>query len=132
MVMLYSGTSVWLYCQKRTFSVQLSIATFSVFLWLIYVLHANQAGSAILVEGAIALILGAHIKSKLQQISGSIAYFIGMLFVITHPIHDILSSESFTWLVLVASLGGLYAFSVQNLLKVSLELKSVCSCYGWN
>lgn len=108
--LLYSSTSVWLYRQKRTFSVQLSIATFSVFLWLIYVLHADQAGPAILIEGAIALCLGTKFKSKLQQISGSIAYVIGMLFVFTHPIHHILSPESFAWLVLIASLGGLYAF----------------------
>ncbi|NOU88640.1 DUF2339 domain-containing protein [Paenibacillus sp. LMG 31460] len=108
--LLYSGTSFWLYRQKRAFSVQLSIATFSVFLWLIYVLHADQAGSAILVEGAIALCLGAKFKSKLQQISGAITYFIGILFVLTHPIHDLLSDESFAWLVLVATIGGLYAF----------------------
>lgn len=108
--LLYSGTSVWLYRQNRTFSVQLSIATFSVFLWLIYVLDADQAGSAILVEGAIALCLGAKFKSKLQQVSGSIAYLIGMLFIFAHPIHHLLSSESFAWLVLIASLGGLYAF----------------------
>lgn len=108
--LLYSATSFWLYRQKRAFSVQLSIATFSVFLWLVYVLHADQAGSAILVEGAIALCLGAKFKSKLQQISGAITYFIGMLFVLTHPIRDILSAESFAWLVLLATIGGLYAF----------------------
>lgn len=108
--LLYSGTTFWLYRQKRAFSVPLSIATFSVFLWLIYVLHADQAGSAILVEGAIALCLGAKLKSKLQQISGAITYFIGMLFVLTHPIRDLFSAESFAWLVLVATIGGLYAF----------------------
>lgn len=108
--LLYSGISFWLYRQKRTFSVHLSIATFSIFLWLIYVLHADQAGSAILVEGALALCLGAKFKSKLQQISGAITYFIGMLFVLTHPIRDLLSAESFAWLVLLATIGGLYAF----------------------
>ncbi|BFT70352.1 DUF2339 domain-containing protein [Paenibacillus sp. P36] len=108
--LLYIGTSSWLYLQKRAFSVHVSIATFSIFLWLIFVLHADQAGSALLVEGGIALYLGVRFQSRLQQISGSLTYFIGMLFVLTHPIHDIGSHETFAWLVLVATIGGLYAF----------------------
>ncbi|GGI44441.1 membrane protein [Paenibacillus marchantiophytorum] len=108
--LLYSGTSVWLYRQKRDFSVQVSIATLSLFLWLIYVLQGDEAGSAILVEGALALCLGAIFKSKLQQISGAFTYFIGSLFVFAHPLHEVLSKESFAWLILVASLAGLYVF----------------------
>ncbi|NOV01217.1 DUF2339 domain-containing protein [Paenibacillus planticolens] len=107
---LYIGTSFWLYWQKRAFSVQLSIATFSTFLWLISVLHADQSGAALLVEGGIALGLGVRFQSRLQQISGALAYFIGMLFVFTHPIHRIGSYESFGWLVLVATVCGLYAY----------------------
>lgn len=107
---LYLGTSFWLYRQKRAFNVQLSIATFSIFLWLIHVLHADQAGSALLIEGGIALCLGIRFHSRLQQISGALTYFIGMLFVFAHPIHHIGSNESFGWLVLVATICGLYAF----------------------
>ncbi|WP_161409050.1 DUF2339 domain-containing protein [Paenibacillus silvestris] len=108
--LVYIGTSYWLYRQKRAFSVQISIATFSIFLWLIFVLHADQAGSALLVEGGIALCLGVRFQSRLQQISGALTYFIGMLFVLFHPIHDIGSHETFAWFVLVATIGGLYAF----------------------
>lgn len=108
--LVYIGTSFWLYRQKRAFSVQLSIATFSIFLWLIFVLHADQAGSALLVEGGIALCLGVRFQSRLQQISGALTYFIGMLFVLAHPIHDIESYETFAWFVLVATTSGLYAF----------------------
>ncbi|MBP1963627.1 DUF2339 domain-containing protein [Paenibacillus aceris] len=106
---LYLGTSFLLYRQKRAFYVQLSIATFSIFLWLIYILHADQAGSALLVEGGIALYLGIRFHSRMQQISGALTYFIGMLFVFAHPIHHIGSNESFGWLVLVATICGLYA-----------------------
>lgn len=106
----YIGTSYWLYRQKRAFSVQLSIATFSIFLWLIFILHADQAGSALLVEGGIALCLGVRFQSRLQQISGALTYFIGMLFVLAHPIHEIGSHETLAWFVLVATIGGLYAF----------------------
>lgn len=90
--------------------MHLSIATFSIFLWLIFVLHADQAGSALLVEGGIALCLGVRFQSRLQQITGALTYFIGMLLVFAHPIHDIGSHATFAWFILVASIGGLYAF----------------------
>lgn len=108
--LLYIGTTVWLYQRKRTISTHLAIATFSIFLWLIYVLQADQAGAALLVEGGLALILGGLFRSRLQQISGALTYFIGMMFVFVHKIPNIFSLEAFGWFVLVATLGGLYAF----------------------
>ncbi|NQX71214.1 DUF2339 domain-containing protein [Paenibacillus alba] len=127
--LLYGSTSFWLHRQKNAFSVQASIATFSALLWIIYVLHGNEAGSAIVVEGAFALCLGVAFRSKLQQISGAITFFIGMLFVFAHPLHDVLSEESLAWLILVASIFGMYAyfrFKVQQgLVRVQLSLSLV-------
>ncbi|MDR6879120.1 DUF2339 domain-containing protein [Bacillus sp. 3255] len=107
---LYIGTSIWLYRNKRNMSTHLAIATFGVFLWLIYVLRADQAGAALLVEGSLALVLGTRFRSRLQQVSGALTYFIGMLIVFDHGIDRILSSETFAWLLLVVTIGGLYAF----------------------
>lgn len=109
--LLYSATALWLFSQKKAFSVYLSIATFGWFLWLIYVLHSDQVSAAILVEGTIALCLGIKLNSKLQQITGTFAYLIGISSVLLHPIQEIFSAESFAWLVLVASIGSLYVFS---------------------
>jgi uncharacterized membrane protein len=105
---LYSITA---YCQKREHAVYLSIATFSWFLWLVYVLHFEQASAAILAEGAIAIFLGIKLKSKLQQITGFTAFIIGLISVLLQPVTEIFSTETFAWLVLLASIGSIYIFS---------------------
>jgi uncharacterized membrane protein len=114
--MLYGVTAGWLFAQKRAFTIHLSIATLGLFLWLLYVLNAEQGAAAILLEGAIALCLGIKLDSKLQKITGVFAYLIGVISVLLHPIIELVSIESFAWLVLVASLGGIYAF-----LKASMK-----------
>ncbi|TXK83903.1 DUF2339 domain-containing protein [Paenibacillus sp. N3.4] len=114
--LLYSGTSYWLFSQKRSLSVHLPIATFGWFLWLIYVLKADQSAAAIVAEGAIALCLGVKLRSKLQKITGTVTYLIGMIIVLVHPIQEIFSVETFAWLALLASIGGLYSF-----FRVTLE-----------
>ncbi|NEW07713.1 DUF2339 domain-containing protein [Paenibacillus sp. SYP-B3998] len=114
--LLYSGTSFWFYSQKKSCSIHLSIATFSWFLWLIYVLHTDQTSSAVLAEGSLALYLGVKLKSRLQQLTGTLAYVFGAVSVLVHPIAELFSAEAFAWLVLIASIGGLYRF-----IQVSLQ-----------
>ncbi|MEX2462519.1 MAG: DUF2339 domain-containing protein [Paenibacillaceae bacterium] len=111
----YSVTAFWLYSQKKAFTVHLPIATLGWFLWLVYVLHFEQASAAILAEGAIALGLGIKLKSKLQQITGIAAFIIGLIGVFLHPIMEIFSTETFAWLVLLVSIGSLYMFSNHSL-----------------
>ncbi|MEW9698363.1 DUF2339 domain-containing protein [Paenibacillus sp. SI8] len=108
--LLYSGTAYWLFRQNRAFATHLSIATLGWFLWLIYILHADHASAAVVAEGALALILGVKMKSKLQQITGTVTYCLGTILVLAHPIEAIFSAEALAWLVLVASIGGLYRF----------------------
>jgi uncharacterized membrane protein len=115
---LYSATAFWLISKKRESAIHLSIATFSWFLWLIYVLHFEQASAAILAEGVIALYLGIKLKSKLQQITGIIAFLIGLISVLKQPVTVIFSIETFAWLVLLASIGSIYIF-LNHILKES-------------
>jgi uncharacterized membrane protein len=107
---LYSVTAFWLISKKREPAYHLSIATFSWFLWLVYVLHTDQVSAAILAEGAIALYLGIKLKSKLQQITGITAFLIGLISVLNQPITEIFSTHTFAWLVLLASIGSIYIF----------------------
>jgi uncharacterized membrane protein len=121
---LYSVTSVWLFTQKRALAIHLSIATLGWFLWLIYILNAEQASAALLAEGAIALCLGIRLDSKLQKVTGVLAYLSGVISVLLHPIKELVSMETFAWLVLVASVGGLYLFLQAVLAESKGKLES--------
>ncbi|WP_171652688.1 DUF2339 domain-containing protein [Paenibacillus foliorum] len=108
--LVYSVTAYWLIKQKKAAAIHLAIATFAWFLWLVHVLNADHLSSATLVEGTLAIILGIKLKSKLQQITGSLAYLFGMCSVWVQPIDAIFSAETIAWLMLLASLVVLYEF----------------------
>ncbi|MFD0679632.1 MULTISPECIES: DUF2339 domain-containing protein [unclassified Paenibacillus] len=108
--LVYSITAYWLVKQKNTATTHLAIATFGWFLWLVHVLEAEHLSTATVVEGTLAIILGITLKSKLQQITGALAYLFGMFCVWAQPIDAILSAETIAWLVLLASFAVLYEF----------------------
>jgi uncharacterized membrane protein len=128
---LYSLTALWQYFQKRALSVTLSIATLGWLLWFIYVLHAEQASTAILIEAVIAICLGIKLNSKLQQITGITAYCIGIINVLSHPISDIFSPETLAWIALIGTLAGLYAF-IKTALKDSKGKSEVNLTILWS
>jgi uncharacterized membrane protein len=105
--LIYSITAFRIIKQKRA-AVNLSIATFGWFLWLTHVLDASDLSSAILVESTLALILGIKLNSKLQQVTGSAAYLFGACSLFFFPISEIISTETFSWLILLVTIGGLY------------------------
>ncbi len=92
-------------------AVYFSIATLGWFLWLADALDASALSSAMLVEGALALILGMKLNSKLQQVTGGCVYLIGVFHLLFYPIPKVLSAETLAWLALFATMGGLYVFA---------------------
>ncbi|WP_165971896.1 DUF2339 domain-containing protein [Paenibacillus piri] len=108
--LVYSATAYVLLKRKQQAAVYMAAATFGWFLWIVHVLEASNQTAAVLVEGMLAIMLGVAFKSRLQQATGILAYVFGICSVILHPISRIPSAETFAWLVLLVSVGALYAF----------------------
>jgi uncharacterized membrane protein len=108
--LIYSITAYALVKQKKAAAVHVAIATFGWFLWLVHVLEASHLSAAMLIEGTLALVLGIMLKSKLQQVTGGLAYIFGLGSVLVHPVERIFSDEALAWLILLASMAALYTF----------------------
>jgi uncharacterized membrane protein len=106
--LVYSATAFWLLRQKREPAVQLSIATLGWFLWLVSVLEASMLSAGTVIEGMLGLVLGITFKSRLQQVTGGLAFLYGLFSVLAHPIRHALSVETMAWLVLLASVAAFY------------------------
>ena len=107
---LYSAVAVWNMVKQKPAAVYTAIATFGWFLWLTFVLQAGGQSAAIVVEGALALMLGMKLNSKWQQITGGAAYLFGACSTLAQPIPDILSMETLAWLLLSGTIRGLNVF----------------------
>lgn len=105
---VYSGVGGWQLRQRKEASVFLAAAALAWFLWLCDRLDGSGLGAAALVEGTLALLLGIRLNSRMQQVTGALAYGYGLCAALLHPIQAILSIETATWLILLASIAALY------------------------
>jgi uncharacterized membrane protein len=106
---LYAFLSIWLWKKKREIlSVTLSIASFSLMLFLVNHFENEDGTGLIMADGLITLYLGFISKSKLGQAIGGFIYGIGAIITLLDPFEKIVSIYFVNWTVLIFSL---FAFS---------------------
>ncbi|MNH86746.1 hypothetical protein D3C87_1002110 [compost metagenome] len=100
---IYSITALWNFIWKKDYSIYVSIASFAWFLWLFDVLDAATLSAALIAQGTLALLLGMKSSRILQLVTGGVIYIAGILSLLLHPIHEVISIESAAWIVLLGS-----------------------------
>lgn len=127
--LVYGLSAFWFWKRERSYGVYASIATMGLFLLLIDFLDAGQLSAAMIVEGIIAILLGISLKSVLQQVTGWIVFGIGSLFTVTWPIDEVLSDHTLAWVVLLAAILVLYAWTRK--LPASSNYHPLKSAFLW-
>ncbi|MBC8080244.1 MAG: DUF2339 domain-containing protein, partial [Gorillibacterium sp.] len=122
LALAYSLTAGWLSIKKRDVTVYLAVATFGWMLLLINLLDFSTQHAAIAAEGTIALLLGLTIRNRWQQATGFLVFLFGSSQILITPIGSVLSSETFSWLVLMASLVLFHLYNLR-LLAAEKDLK---------
>ncbi|KGA96128.1 hypothetical protein AJ85_17490 [Alkalihalobacillus alcalophilus ATCC 27647 = CGMCC 1.3604] len=100
--------------QKREFtSVSIAITTFALFLLILeaFQYEGNTLTIVFLIQGLIALYLGARYQFIFQQVMGGFIYFVGVMLVLQTAIFKMVSFETLIWFFFIASLYGLVYLS---------------------
>ncbi|WP_413381758.1 DUF2339 domain-containing protein [Alkalihalobacillus sp. 1P02AB] len=99
---------------KREFSsVSIAITSFALFLLILeaFQYEGNTLTIIFLIQGLIALYLGARYQFIFQQVMGGFIYFVGVILVLQTPIFKMVSFEGLIWFFFIASLYGLVYLS---------------------
>ncbi|MDR0268221.1 DUF2339 domain-containing protein [Paenibacillus sp.] len=102
--LIYSLIAFIKHIRAEQAPVFVSIATAAWFLWALDILNHSYSPAAAIIIGTAGLLLGFKISSYMQQITATVALVYGASQTIILAIHDIVSAESLTWLILLISL----------------------------
>lgn len=103
LVIVYALLALWRRQERQEVAVYSSVALFTLMIYLFNQLAADYEAMALLVEGTITLWLAYYLKTRLQLVTGAAIYLIGFVMTLFQPFHKILSTETLTWVVLLAS-----------------------------
>ena len=126
----YAALAVWRRVDRQQLAVFVSVAAFSLMIYLFNVLQADFEGMALLIEGALTLALAYYLNARLQLWTGWMVYLIGVCLTLSDLIDKIASSETVAWLLLLISVLGLYAImkrrsgesSAEDVIKVRPDI----------
>ncbi|BFH60848.1 DUF2339 domain-containing protein [Paenibacillus azoreducens] len=108
--LIYSLAAFVKHIRSEQSPVFISMATAAWFLWAVDILNHSYSPAAAIVIGTAGLLLGFRISSYMQQITAAAAMAYGVSQTIILAIHDIISAESLSWLILLISLAVLAYF----------------------
>ncbi|MED0676555.1 DUF2339 domain-containing protein [Aneurinibacillus thermoaerophilus] len=99
---------------RKKAAVAISIASFALASYILYVLENENETIMILLEGTLALYLGIVLQSKLQQITGGLIYGLSLMVTIARDIKFVVSSVTFNWCVMLITAAWLYKLLKQK------------------
>ncbi|WP_160500551.1 DUF2339 domain-containing protein [Paenibacillus dendrobii] len=90
-----------------------AVATSAWFLWTLDILDQSYSPAASIVVGTAGIILGLKLKSYMQQITAALVFFYGLSGTLFLVIHDILSAQTLSWVLLLIGIAVL-AYVLRN------------------
>ncbi|MCJ8014000.1 DUF2339 domain-containing protein [Paenibacillus sp. KQZ6P-2] len=100
--------------QAQRAPVFAAIATTAWFLWMLDILNHSYSPAAAVVIGTAGILLGFKLKSYMQQITATVIFLYGLSGTIFMVIHEIVSAQSLSWIVLLISIAVL-AYSLRHM-----------------
>ncbi|MFS0724748.1 DUF2339 domain-containing protein [Paenibacillus sp. 1P07SE] len=107
---LHGATAYMLYKRRQPYAVFGVIASVGVTLWLFQTVQFEFLAGTIVLQGAAAVILGLHLRNKLQLYTGLVIYGWGAFTTIITPITTLMSGVTLGWMLLLATLPLLYKY----------------------
>ena len=107
---LHGATAYLLYRQRKPYAVFGILASVGLTLWLLHTVDAKFVASTILLQGAAAIILGLHLRNRLQLFAGLAIYAFGALGTINMPIETLAPEGTLNWILLLVTLPVLYKY----------------------
>lgn len=101
--LIFCLTALWNFIWKKDYSIYVSLAALGCYLWLFDILQAATLSAALIALGTLALLLGILSRRVLQLATGGLIYMTGILWLLLHPIPEVLSIESAAWIILLGS-----------------------------